>query len=86
MDLDAYDLTASLPLDESGRAAAKAFSSALSPLGRAVKVVEQQCLMLQCMSPVLCFVQVFGRRPRRSNHPARRPASEKRQGTKSREV
>jgi hypothetical protein len=42
-----------LPLEESGRAAAKAFSSALSPLGRAVKVVEQQCLMLQCMSPVL---------------------------------
>src|SRR5712692_9663483 len=31
-------------------------------------------------------VQVFGRRQRRSNHALRRPASEKRQGTKSREV
>jgi hypothetical protein len=31
-------------------------------------------------------VQVFGRRQRRSNHTLRRPASEKRQGTKSREV
>ena len=30
------------------------------------------------------FVQVFGRRQRRSNHALRRPASEKRQGTKSR--
>jgi hypothetical protein len=30
-------------------------------------------------------VQVFGRRQRRSNHALRRPASEKRQGTKSRE-
>jgi hypothetical protein len=29
-------------------------------------------------------VQVFGRRQRRSNHALRRPASEKRQGTKSR--
>src|SRR6516162_7573330 len=31
-------------------------------------------------------VQVFGRRQRRSNHTLWRPASEKRQGTKSREV
>ena len=31
-------------------------------------------------------MQVFGRRQRRSNPPVRRPASEKRQGTKSREV
>jgi hypothetical protein len=31
-------------------------------------------------------VQVFGRRQRRSNHALRRPASEKRQGTKSRDV
>ena len=30
-------------------------------------------------------VQVFGRRQRRSNHTLRRPASEKRQGTKSRD-
>jgi hypothetical protein len=30
------------------------------------------------------YVQVFGRRQRRSNHSLRRPASEKRQGTKSR--
>ena len=30
------------------------------------------------------FVQVFGRRQRRSDHALRRPASEKRQGTKSR--
>jgi hypothetical protein len=29
-------------------------------------------------------VQVFGRRQRRSNHALRRPASENRQGTKSR--
>jgi hypothetical protein len=40
-----------LLLKETGRAAAKAFSSALSPLGRAV--IEQQCLMLHCVSPVL---------------------------------
>jgi hypothetical protein len=31
-------------------------------------------------------VQVFGRRQRRSNHALMRPASEKRQGTKSRSV
>src|SRR6516165_9962545 len=31
------------------------------------------------------YVQVFGRRQGRANHTARRPASEKRQGTKSRE-
>src|ERR1700751_197675 len=31
-------------------------------------------------------VQVFGRRQRRANHTARRPASENRQGTKSREL
>jgi hypothetical protein len=38
------------------------------------------------MSPVLCFVQVFGRRQRGSNHALGWPASEKRQGTKSRAV
>jgi hypothetical protein len=32
------------------------------------------------------FVQVFGRRQRRAIHALRRPAFEKRQGTKSREV
>ena len=34
----------------------------------------------------LCFVQVFGCRHRQSNHALWRPASEKRQGTKSRGV
>src|SRR5260370_31428948 len=33
---------------------------------------------------ISCLVQVFGRRQRRSHHTPRRPASEKRQGTKSR--
>jgi hypothetical protein len=37
-----------------------------------------------CSQPLMCYVQVFGRRQRRSNHALRRPASEKRQGTKSR--
>jgi hypothetical protein len=32
----------------------------------------------------LCFVQVFSRRQRQSHHALRRPAAEKRQGTKSR--
>src|SRR5258708_38352096 len=36
--------------------------------------------------PSLCFVQVFGRRHEEAIHALRRPASEKRQCTKSREV
>jgi hypothetical protein len=39
-------------------------------------------ILLYCMSPGI--VQVFGRRQRRSDRTLRWPASEKRQGTKSR--
>ena len=38
------------------------------------------------MSLVMCYVQVFGCRHDDAIHALRRPASEKRQGTKSREV
>jgi hypothetical protein len=42
--------------------------------------VEMACLIVMC---VLCIVQVFGRRDDETIHTLRRPASEKRQGTKS---
>jgi hypothetical protein len=48
-----------LPLQESGRAAAKAFSSTVSLLGRAVKVIEQECFLLHFMTAVMARADEF---------------------------
>ena len=47
---------------------------------------QNQAWCLRNTGHVAAFVQVFSRRQRKSHHALRRPAAEKRQGTKSREV
>jgi hypothetical protein len=63
MDLDAYDLTASCRWKRAAAQRPRRFSLTFSLLGRAVKVIEQQCFMLQCMSPVLARLGTADRRP-----------------------
>ena len=51
----------------------------------AINIARRKFITALCTAVMRAFVQVFGRRQRRPNPTLRRPASEKRQGTKSRE-